>query len=659
MSTGTLRAAERFALTADLTLRNRIVGTAHGAGLVVDGLARPADAEYWRRRAAGGAAMLIVGGTVTAPESTWRRRIVSEAWREEAVPGMALRAEGIRAEGAIAACQLVHLGRETTGAEMWFHPVSPSALRSPREPTRPRALTEGELDAIVEGFQIAGVHAITAGFQVVELHAAHGYLLAQFLSAASNVRPGAEYPEARVRIIARIIAAIRASEPRAVVGVRISAEGGEEAGQTIDGLCELLPHLSAIADYVNVTVGVRTTYVKDMATEAPPLLDHIARLRPLVDRPLLISQGFRRGEHIERALEAGADLVGMARPLIADPDLPAKVLSGRERQVRPCVSCNEDCRAFDPQLMCSVNPELAPPGMHRRPAEPLVLQPPVGQPAVAGPVAIVGAGPAGLECASALASAGREVVVFDAGEAIGGQLAIAASAPGRHGWRSLLEFYDDGLSQAREVELRLGVTATSAALSSFPEIVLAVGATEVLPAIDGIDRAIASSTALARGPAELHEHVLIVDDGFGYWPCASAVELAIAAGARRITVTTPSAAFGASLPPEGRAQLLARLRGAPLEVRPFTALQAVTGDGAELRNVMSAEVALVRAGTVIVVGERRARDWSGLVTPAAGIRVIGDALVPRKVASAIAEGRAAAEAIVSARMARTPAAALA
>ena len=85
-----LLAGRPFPLGRDLILRNRLVGTAHAAGLVSGGLALPEDAEYWRRRAAGGAAMLVVGGTVTAPESTWRRRIVTEAWREEAVPGMAV-----------------------------------------------------------------------------------------------------------------------------------------------------------------------------------------------------------------------------------------------------------------------------------------------------------------------------------------------------------------------------------------------------------------------------------------------------------------------------------------------------------------------------------------------------------------------------------------
>src|SRR5215208_4710696 len=229
-----MRAAEPFAL-AHLELRNRLVGTAHGRGILEDGLPLPEDAEYWRRLAAGGAAMLTVGGTVVAPESTWRRRITTEAWRPEAVPGMAARAEAIRAEGAVAACQLVHLGRETTGAEVWFHPVAPSAVRSPREPTRPRAVSAGELDAIVEGFRGSAVNAAAAGFQVVELHAAHGYLLAQFLSAATNRRPRAEALSERLAIVARIVREIRAAAPEVVLGIRLSTDGGEEAGLTVDG----------------------------------------------------------------------------------------------------------------------------------------------------------------------------------------------------------------------------------------------------------------------------------------------------------------------------------------------------------------------------------------------------------------------------------------
>ena len=200
-----MRAAEPFAL-GDLELRNRLVGTAHGRGIIADGLPLPEDAEYWRRRAAGGVAMLTVGGTVVAPESTWRRRITTEAWRPEAVPGMAARAEAIRAEGAVAACQLVHLGRETTGAEQWFHPVAPAAVRSPREPTRPRPLTAGEIDAIVEGFRVSAVNAAAAGLP--GHRAARGARL-----PARAVPVGGDEPRRIVRGAARDRRARRAGDP--------------------------------------------------------------------------------------------------------------------------------------------------------------------------------------------------------------------------------------------------------------------------------------------------------------------------------------------------------------------------------------------------------------------------------------------------------------
>jgi 2,4-dienoyl-CoA reductase-like NADH-dependent reductase (Old Yellow Enzyme family) len=628
---------------AGLTLRNRIVGTAHGRGLGENGLALPGDAEYWRRRAAGGAAMITVGGTVTAPESTWRRRNTSEAWRPETVPGFAARAEGIRSEGAVAAAQIVHLGRETLGLDTWYHPVSASPVRSPREPTRPRALTDGELDGIVEGFRLSAVHATEAGYQVVELHAAHGYLLAQFLSPQTNRRPGDDGPAGRVRLVARIAEAIRASAPGAVLGIRLSLDGGEEAGFTLDGLCELLPHVDPLFDYINITVGVRTTYVRDMGTPAPPLLEHVGTLRSLVAAPLLVAQAFRTGEAIEAALAAGADLVGLARPLIADPDMPRKLLAGRAEEVRPCVSCNEECRAFDPALQCTVNADLGPTADGPRPAVPLVV---AREAAGEGPVAIVGAGPAGLECATALAGV-RQVVLFDRRPALGGELAVAASAPNRAGWYALLEFYAHALNRAGDVEVRLGTEATRSDLEGFDEVVLAVGSDEVLPVLPGIERALAASRAIAAGADAIAggSRLVVVDDGFGWWLGASAVELGVRAGFGAITVVTPGAAFAAALPPEGRVQLFGRLRGAPLDVRPFTAL-AAAGDGdVTLRNVLSGATEVVAADRVIVVGERVARDWAALVPAQATTRVIGDAIVPRKVMHAIAEGREAARAI--------------
>ena len=435
---------------------------------------------------------------------------------------------------------------------------------------------------------------------------------------------------------------IRSSAPGVVVGIRLSI--GEEGGLAP----ELLPHLDALADYVNLTVGVRTTYVRDMATEAPPLLGDIGQLRQLVDGPLLISHAFRTPDTIDAALAAGADLVGVARALIADPDMPRKLLGGRAADIRPCVACNEDCRAFDPVLLCSVNPELGPPGADRRPAAPLVVRR-AAEPA-GGRVAIVGAGPAGLECALALAGR-REVVLFDAREAIGGQLAVAAAAPNRHGWRALLDFYSHAVEGVRAPPRLAGARGRPRRLrrgrARGRQHRAAAGPAghRARAAVVGCDRP-APERAQPAGGGRRVRLVAVRERRRARRP---------APASRRITVATPGAAFGGSLPPEGRVQLLARLRGAPLQVRPFTALDSLAEDSAVLRNTMSGTAESVPADTVIVVGERIARDWSALVPGSGTVRVIGDALVPRKASHAIAEGRAAAESIAGARL-RTAAA---
>lgn len=630
-----------------VTLRNRFVATAHASGNTIDGLAAAGDAEYWKRVADGGAAMLVSGGTALSEASTLRRRNLIESWRPEVVDGWARRAEAIQSGGGVAIAQFVHLGRETLGAETWWAPAAPSAVRSPREPVSPRPLTEGELDAIVEDHRVSTVHAAEAGFDGVELHAAHGYLLSQFMSPVTNRREDAATAAGRFALTRRILHAMRHAAPGRILGVRYSMEGEQEAGLDLDGLCTVLDLTAGLVDYVNLTVGVRSTYVRDMATERPPLLEHIGRLRAHVGGPLVASQAFRDQADMEAALAAGADLVGMARPYIADPALPSKILGGRAAEVRPCVSCNEDCRAFDPCTLCSVNPELAPPGHRRRPAAPLRLGPAA---ASGGAVAVVGAGPAGLECALRLARGGASVTVFEARAQIGGQLAIAAAAPHRRGWRRLLAFYSSALER-HGVDLRLRTSADAAALNGFDEVVVAVGAEEAPAGVPGAERALGVAEALAAGPSGLAgaERLVVVDDGFGWWPGVSVVELGVAAGVREITVVSPSTAFAGAIPAESRAQLVQRLGGARLQVLALQRLAAVTAGGVELRSATDGAFMQLAADAVIVVGERRARPWAW-IGDRPGVQVAGDCLVPRRVQHAVSEGCAAAERIVAARM---------
>ena len=234
-----------------------------------------------------------------------------------------------------------------------------------------------------------------------------------------------------------------------------------------------------------------------------------------------------------------------------------------------------------------------------------------------------------------------QVVVFEAADQIGGQLAIAAAAPNRSGWAPLLDFYERGLRR-EGVELRLGTPAP--ALDDFDAVVLATGAEEIVPA-----GALASSAVIASGPQAMSgaAHVIVVDDGFGWWPAINVVELALAARAGRVTLITPGTAFAGGIPAESRVQLVQRLAGAgALEVIPLASATEITAAGVTLVDSVSRQSRLLDGDRVVVAGERRPCATPKCAAPM--VLAIGDAIVPRRAAHAIAEGRAAASRIAAA-----------
>jgi 2,4-dienoyl-CoA reductase-like NADH-dependent reductase (Old Yellow Enzyme family) len=622
------------------SLRNRMVATAHASGLIADGLAQDGDAEYWGRLAVGGVAMVVSGATIVSAESTVRRGNLVVAYGDEARPGLAKRADAIRGGGAVPISQLIHLGRETLGAESWYAPTAPSAVRTPRAPSPPRALTTEEMPRLIEDFRQGAARCVEAGFEGVELHAAHGYLLDQFLARDTNERhdgygPG---PNGGVRLLTEIVEAIRQTAPDAIVGVRLSAI---ESLLAFEDVCSVMQRLSSSADidYLNIAVGDRGRYVADMARSAPPLLPLVNELAGVTTLPLLVSQAFRTDEEINTALSHGADLVGMCRTLIADPEAPRKFIDGRASQVRPCTSCNEDCRLFDPCLLCSVNPHLAPPGHARRPAAPLLLR--SAPHSRSDSVCVVGGGPGGLEAAVALAEGGKPVVLYEATERLGGQLTVASDAPQRTGWRRLTDYYTRRLSDLG-VSVRLATAPSPRQLEDFGDIIVAVGAEETLPEYGERVGAVTCSVALRNGPDGMAsvDHLGVVDDGFGWWPTVGAVELGIAAGVRSITVLTPSGAFATGIPAESRTQLLHRLRGTGVAVHGF--LLPLARHGAELTAVssLSGAQSTFPADLVVTAGPRVPRDLPPL-PDGVHVQAIGDCVSARKVAHAISEGREA------------------
>lgn len=622
-------------------LRNRVVATAHGTAAVVEGMPLDTDVAYWGRLARGGPGLVVAGGISVAPASTLRGRFLGEAWHEHAVQGYAAKAAAIVDGGAVGLAQLCHLGRETLGAPTFLPFEAPSEVRSPREPAAARVLSAEDCAAVAASFVTSACRMVDAGFAGVELHAAHGYLLAQFLNPAVNLRAdryGAD-PVGRARLLLEVVEGVRRARPDAVVAVRLSVEDDAD-GLDLTAVADVvrLVQERAPVDLVDLTVGSRLTYVPDMATTRPALAaaeaaDRLRSLREDLDVPLLLCSAFRDRADLEAVVVEGrADLVGMARPHIADPDLTLKLLAHRDDEVRPCVGCNEDCRAFDPVGLCVVNPDLAPPGERTRPAAPLLLH--HAPPPDAGPVTVVGGGPAGLETALTVATRqpGRRVVLHERSDRLGGQLLAAGASGTRPGWARLVDYYTAALARAG-VEVRCGseVEPDDGDGARAGTLVWATGAVEQPPAVAA--GSVRAGDFLLTGSLA-PTHPLVVDDGFGWWPCVSAVEVALARGAASVTVVTPGTAFAASIPADSRTQLLRRLRGRAVEVLTLAEVTARDRRAVQVRTNGADRVREVAADLVVHVGERRARP-----VPPSATWAVGDCVAPRRVAHAIAEGR--------------------
>lgn len=628
-----------------LTARNRMVATAHGIAAVVNGVPTHDDAAYWARLSAGGVGMTIAGGTQVSKETVLRSRNLTEAYRAKAMRGLRARAEAMKSGGALSVLQLGHLGQETLGAGVYYPFVAASTVRSPREPTAMRVLSTGEVRDVVEAYRVSAAHALEAGFDIVEIHAAHGYLIAQFLSSKYNTRTD-KYggnAEGRVTLLAEIVEAIRSLSPETPVGVRLSVEYEPDSGLGVDDLLDLVPRLQARApfDYLNLSYGVRGYYIRDMATTAPPLIDVGQRFREVLNVPLLLCSTFRDKDTMTSALARGAaDLIGSARAYLADPDMPRKFLHGNPADVRPCVACNEECRSFDPTATCVVNPQLAPPGEIRKPAAPILLTPRIQR--ALNRVAVVGAGAAGLECATTIAAGGggTGVVLLEAADRIGGQLAVVGQSANRGGWQRLLSYYQH-LLDGSPVEVRLGTSVGATELAEFDGVVWAAGAQELDPTAVGAVPTVSCYSWLAGDTAGITSPdgttVLVADDGFGWWPAINAAETALARGAGKVLFVTPGASFGGALSGESRLQLVERLRGAPVEVVALTALTGSTTEaGVEVRNTLSGTTSSLPADLVVVVGERVAIAAPSVDGPR--MWAVGDAVVPRRVSTAVAEG---------------------
>ena len=357
------------------------------------------------------------------PTSLFPVRIIVEAWTRTGSTRSARVSTRCSVTGARIFGQLVHLGRESPGELTNSVPMAPSAVASPRDPSPPHEMSVAEVRMIVDAFAVSAANFKAAGYDGVEISAGHGYLVAQFLSPASNRRTDAyrgDTLEGRTRLLCEIVEAMRdrcgAAYP---VGIRLSAEEETPDGLTIDDTREIVYAIqdAAPVDYISLTAGMRGSYVKDATYAEGFTLDWAAAVKQDVDVPVMAAGRIRFPDLAERALASGqVDFVAIGRGVIADSDWVTKAREGRTAEIRPCIGIVQDCRAAHGLVGCAVNARAG------RESE----WGPPRRAATAKRVVVAGAGPAGLEAAGVAAESGHDVVLYEQADVTGGQLRIAA-----------------------------------------------------------------------------------------------------------------------------------------------------------------------------------------------------------------------------------------
>ncbi|GHG18903.1 MULTISPECIES: NADPH-dependent 2,4-dienoyl-CoA reductase [Amycolatopsis] len=462
------------------TLRNRVLMGSMHTGLEDKAAHFPALAEYYAERARGGVGLIVTGGF--APNRTgWLLPLASKLTTSaEAKEHRQLTAPVHEAGGKIA-LQILHAGRYA------YHPlsVSASSIKAPINPFRPRALTGYGVRRQIRAFADCAALAREAGYDGVEIMGSEGYLINQFLAERTNKRTDAwgGTPEKRRRFAVEIVKRTREKVgDDFIIVYRLSMLDLVAGGQRWEDVVALAQEVEAAgATIINTGIGWHEARVPTIVTSVPRAAFTwvTGKLKPHVGIPVVTSNRINMPQVAEEAVNSGdADLVSMARPFLADPEWIRKAESGREDEINTCIACNQACldHAFKRKLVsCMVNPRAG----HETT---LTLSPTRRS----KHIAVVGAGPAGLSAATALAERGHSVELFEADDEIGGQFGIARKIPGKEEFAETIRYYQRRL-EVTGVKLHLGTRVRAADLTGFDEVVLATGVAPRVPSLPGID----------------------------------------------------------------------------------------------------------------------------------------------------------------------------
>jgi 2,4-dienoyl-CoA reductase-like NADH-dependent reductase (Old Yellow Enzyme family) len=646
------------------TLKNRIVFGAHTANMSVEGLPGDRHVGYYRERARGGAAMIVV-----EPVPAHRTGVLTRGnFRHEddsVIPHFRRITEACHEHGTVMVHQIYHVGGHGDQDNSWEPYWSPSGVPSFHDQHGSHAMTEAEIEELIEAFVAAARRDQAAGFDGVDLFAGYNCLIDQFWSPVTNKRDdkwGGSL-ENRARFAVEVCARIRAAVGEDfIVGLTVSGAEPYPGSLTIEDKQEIAAYLDArgLVDYFSVGTGsylnrfgkIVPSFQYDMLLGPPDATAYKAAVRHAL---VTAEARIKTPTNAESVLAAGqSDLVSLVRAQIADPHLANKAAAGRAEDIRPCISCNQLCigrRLRDYWVSCLVNPSAG-----REFEWDGDLTEPAGRPRE---ILVVGGGPAGLEAARVAAERGHRVTLVERGAELGGQFRLAAGQPQRGEIGQLLTYYHRQLEQLQvRVRLRTEMTADDIRASGADTVVLATGSR---PSRDGFQRALPHVDRLPGADQDnvctVHDvldgsvipgtNVLLLDDINGWWP-ASGTALHLAQQRHMVTLVTaaelPAAALDISLTGPETRELFIKYG---VETVTATALLAWEGNTARLMNLITEEVEERTFDSLVMACTNRPEDHLARELAASGLEVhaVGDTVAPRTASMAFYEARRLARAL--------------